>query len=300
MTYLKTGGTGQFAAVPLNLLGKSIVPDYIITGKWSQTAVEEAKLYSNPSIVCNGMSNSNINIPDKSTWSINPSAPYLYYCDNETIHGVEFPFIPEPAEGVPLVVDMSSNFLTRRFDPSKFGVIFAGAQKNCGTSGVTIIIVRDDLLNIEKIHPVPSVLHWKKNSDQNSCLNTPPVMAVYIAGLVFKWTLRNGGIQAMEELSQKKSKIVYDVIDHSNGFYISLVDTNYRSRVNIVFKIKTKTLEEMFLKESNSRGFVGLAGHRSLGGIRVSLYNAISLDDTLKLSSFMKEFMEINITNITK
>jgi len=290
------GATGQFAGIPLNLLSsKSENPDYIITGRWSELASEEAKLYSKPNIVAQPPGKQNfVDIPDPSTWKVNPNAPYFYYCDNETIHGVEFPSVPVVPDGVPLVVDMSSNILTRPVDVSKFGVIYACTQKNCGTSGLTMVIIREDLLNIEKVNPVPTVLHWKKYSDSNSLLNTPSVYAVYLAGLVFKWTLKNGGVNEMAARCKKKSEMLYNIIDQSDGFYQPPVSKDSRSRVNVVFIINPKSLQDKFLKEAESQSLSGLAGHRSVGGIRVSLYNSLTVEATQKLATFMEHFMKEN------
>jgi len=292
--FLQGGGTGQFAGVPLNLLGNTgVAPSYIITGQWSHQASEEAKIFCHPHLACTGLVTKNgisgiphFNIPEK--------ASYLYYCDNETIHGVEFPKIPSVPEGIPIVVDMSSNFLTRPFDVKNFGAIFAGAQKNCGMAGITIVIVRDDLLSTVKTHPVPSILNWKINSDNNSRLNTPPTTAIYVAGLVFKWILKEGGLTAMAERVQVKSDMLYNIIDNSNGFYQSMIDKDCRSRVNVVFRINPESLQSAFLKEAMSLGMDGLAGHRSVGGIRISLYNAVTVDQVKKLVSFMDLFKSNN------
>eukprot|EP01123_Difflugia_compressa_P012751 TRINITY_DN558_c0_g1_i1.p1 TRINITY_DN558_c0_g1~~TRINITY_DN558_c0_g1_i1.p1 ORF type:complete len:388 (-),score=72.20 TRINITY_DN558_c0_g1_i1:80-1243(-) len=287
------GGTGQFAAVPLNLLGRhssSSPPDYLVSGRWSQLAFEESKLYTNPNQASDVGKDGLINIPKKETWKLNPDASYLYYCDNETIHGCEYPEVPVAPPGVPLVADMSSNFLTRVVDVSKFGVIFAGAQKNSGTSGLTIVIIREDLLNLPKPHPVPTILNWKKNVDQNSCLNTPPTMSIYIAGLVFKWILKEGGLKEMEKRTQIKADLIYKEIDQSNGFYIPLVGKESRSRVNVVLKINPESLQDKFVKDAETKGLYGLAGHRSVGGIRISLYNAITIQQTEELVSFMNTF----------
>jgi len=233
-------------------------------------------------------------IPDPSTWKINENAPYFYYCDNETIHGVEFPFVPVVPNGVSLVTDMSSNILSRPVDVSKFGVIYACTQKNCGTSGLTLVIVREDLLTRERANPVPTVLHWKKNSDSNSVLNTPPVYAVYLAGLVFKWTLKNGGVTEMATRSKKKSEMIYNIIDQSEGFYHAPVSKEFRSRVNIIFFINPKSILDKFIKEAEAQGLFGLVGHRLLGGLRISLYNSISIEDTQKLATFMEQFIKHN------
>jgi len=195
---------------------------------------------------------------------------------------------------------MSSNILTRPVDVSKYGVIYAGAQKNCGTSGLTIVIVREDLLSREKVIPVPTVLHWKKNSDNNSCLNTPPVYAIYIAGLVFKWIIKNGGLTEMEAHCKKKSEMIYHLIDQSDGFYQSLVSKDCRSRVNLVLKINPTSLQDQFLKEAQAQGLTGLAGHRSVGGLRISLYNAITIEETEKLTAFMRDFFQKNKKISTK
>eukprot|EP01124_Arcella_intermedia_P022022 TRINITY_DN3188_c0_g1_i1.p1 TRINITY_DN3188_c0_g1~~TRINITY_DN3188_c0_g1_i1.p1 ORF type:complete len:378 (-),score=80.40 TRINITY_DN3188_c0_g1_i1:618-1616(-) len=289
--FFQGGGTAQFASVPLNLLGPSNVPpDYLITGKWSQSAYNEAKLYCAPQAACDSPNSQFVTIPPSTSWVQNPKAPYIFYCDNETVDGIEFSGIPSTLPGVPLVVDMSSNFLSRPVDVSKFGAIYAGAQKNCGMSGVTIVIVREDLLDIRSPHPIPTILNWKKNSSLGSCLNTPPTMAIYVAGLVFKWILKEGGLTEMAARSKQKSELLYSTIDQSNGFYIPHVEPNSRSRMNVVFTIKNPSLLNKFIKEAESKGLHGLAGHRSVGGLRASLYNAVTLPQVQQLTTFMKQF----------
>jgi phosphoserine aminotransferase len=292
--FLAMGATGQFAGVPLNLLeSKSESPDYLITGRWSELALEEAKIYTKPNIVASNDQPLH-DIPDPAVWKMNPKAPYFFYCDNETANGIEFPYVPEVHGDVPLVVDMSSNILTRPFDVSKFGVIFACAQKNCGTTGVTIVIIREDLLTREKVNPVPSIFNWKRFSEANNLLNTAPVFAIYVAGLVFKWTLKNGGVTEMAARCKKKSEMIYTIIDQSEGFYHPMVSKGFRSRVNIILTINPKSLQDKFIKETHSQGYIGLAGHRLVGGMRISLYNAISVEDTQKLANFMMQFMKEN------
>jgi len=292
---------GQFAAVPLNLLTSgSTTPaeeqvDYIITGRWSERAAQEAALYCKVNEVCNSLVNDKVtSLTPSNLWKLNPKAVYRYYCDNETVHGVEFPIVPEFPDSVPVVCDMSSNFLSRTVDVSKYGVIFAGAQKNCGISGIVIVIVREDLLKKKKNYPVPTVLDYKVTSDANSLVHTPPTFAVYMAALMFKWILKHGGITEMERLSAIKSSLLYDCIDGSGGFYRPAVNPGSRSRMNVCFALKTPSMEENFLKEAKTQGMVGLAGHRSVGGCRAALFNSISVENVQKLVDFMKEFQSKN------
>ncbi|XP_010784552.1 phosphoserine aminotransferase, partial [Notothenia coriiceps] len=233
-------------------------------------------------------------IPDPSSWTLNPSASYVYYCCNETVHGVEYNFTPE-TNGVTLVSDMSSNFLSRPVDVSKFGLIFAGAQKNVGCAGVTVVIVREDLLG-HALNDCPIVLNYKVQADMNSLYNTPPCFSIYIMGLVLEWIKNNGGSAAMEALNKQKSSMIYDIINASNGFYECPVDETCRSRMNVPFHIGSKEgdegLEKEFLAGASKRGMISLKGHRSVGGIRASLYNAVTLEDAEALGTYMKVFMK--------
>jgi len=309
--FLQGGGMGQFAAVPLNLLTsesanpQDLIVDYLVTGRWSERAAQEAQMYCTVNQVCNSLVNDKVTcITPKDQWKASPNAIYRYYCDNETIHGVEFPVLPELGDSstssellpppAPLVCDMSSNFLSRRVDVSKYGLIFAGAQKNCGISGIVIVIVREDLFKKKKKYPVPSILDYKVNSDGKSLVNTPPTFAIYMAGLMFKWILKQGGVQEMERISQIKSKLLYDYIDNSNGFYKTAVSPGSRSRMNVCFSLGTATLEESFLKEAKGLGMVGLAGHRSVGGCRAALFNSITVAQVEKLVKFMTDFQTKN------
>ncbi|GIX71859.1 phosphoserine aminotransferase [Caerostris extrusa] len=294
--FMQGGGTGQFAVVPLNLCSSSDdVADYIVTGTWSSKAAQEAEKYCRVNRVLPKTS-VYTGIPDKSEWKLSNNAKYVYYCANETIHGIEFDFIPE-TNGVPLVCDMSSNVLTRPIDITKFGVIFAGAQKNAGIPGVTFVIVREDLLG-KALSICPTVFDYKITASNKSLYNTPPTFSVYVLGLVFKWVLTNGGISAMDKISAVKSSLVYEVLDASNGFYHSVIKKENRSRMNIPFRIGgpagSDELETKFLNEAKSRKMISLKGHRSVGGIRISLFNAITLDETKALVEFLKEFQANN------
>jgi len=233
-------------------------------------------------------------ISDQKDWKLDLDASYVYYCDNETVDGVEFNFIPE-TNGVPLVCDMSSNFMSRPVDVSKFGLIFAGAQKNVGPAGITVVIIREDLFG-RAMPYTPSILDYAATLKDNSVANTPPTFIIYVMGRVFQWLKKKGGIEGMAKLSQAKSKLIYEIIDSSNGFYTCPVDKNVRSRMNIPFRIGglpgNDALEKEFLQKAEQLNMVQLKGHRSVGGIRASLYNAITMENTETLATFMKEFYE--------
>uniref|UniRef100_A0A8I3W6H8 Phosphoserine aminotransferase n=1 Tax=Callithrix jacchus TaxID=9483 RepID=A0A8I3W6H8_CALJA len=295
--FVQGGGSGQFSAVPLNLIGLKAgrCADYVVTGSWSAKAAEEAKKFGTINIVHPKLG-SYTKIPDPSTWNLNPDASYVYYCANETVHGVEFDFIPD-VKGVVLVCDMSSNFLSKPVDVSKFGVIFAGAQKNVGSAGVTVVIVRDDLLGFA-LRECPSVLEYKVQAGNNSLYNTPPCFSIYVMGLVLEWIKNNGGAVAMEKLSSIKSQMIYEIIDNSQGFYVCPVEPQNRSKMNIPFRIGNAkgddALEKRFLDKALELNMLSLKGHRSVGGIRASLYNAVTIEDVQKLATFMKNFLEMH------
>lgn len=292
--FLQGGGTGMFAAVPLNLLpDASATADYIVTGTWSSKAAKEAAKYGKVNLVV-PKTDKYTGIPDSSTWNLNPKATYVYYCANETVHGVEFQDIPE-TNGVPLVADMSSNILSRPFDFSKFACIFAGAQKNIGPAGVTLVIVREDLIGKAQ-SLCPTVWDFSIMAKENSVHNTPPTFSIYVMGEVFKWIENNGGVKGMEEKAIAKSKRIYDILEKSAGFYSCPVDPAARSRMNVPFRIANgnEELEAKFLKGAVGKGMVQLKGHRSVGGIRASLYNAVSLNDVEALASYMEEFLSSN------
>ncbi|XP_074788691.1 phosphoserine aminotransferase isoform X1 [Athene noctua] len=295
--FLQGGGSGQFSAVPLNLIGlkEGRHADYVVTGAWSAKAAKEAEKYAKVNIVHPKLG-TYTSIPDPSTWNLNPDASYVYYCANETVHGVEFDFVPD-VKGAVLVCDMSSNFLSRPVDVSKFGVIFAGAQKNVGCAGVTVVIVREDLLGFA-LKECPIVLDYKTQATNGSLYNTPPCYSIYIMGLVLEWIKNNGGAAAMDKLSLIKSRLIYDIIDKSNGFYVCPVERKNRSRMNVPFRIGSikgdETLEKKFLEKAVELNMISLKGHRSVGGIRASLYNAVTVEDVQKLAVFMTSFMQMH------
>lgn len=289
--FMQGGGTGQFAAVPMNLKSDHEFADYMVTGAWSNKAAEEGSKYIRVKKVFTP-SKPYVTIPDESQWDHDKDAAFLYYCANETVHGIEFPSAPKSAHGVPLVADISSNFLSRPFDFSNHGVVFGGTQKNLGTAGVTIVMVRKDLIG--KHQPTtPAILCYKEMSDNNSLYNTPTVFGVYITNLVLKWIRDKGGVEAISEMNKNKAGMLYDIIDNSNSFYKCAVDRKYRSNMNVCFRIKDsdEQLEAEFLKGATDRGMLSLKGHRSVGGIRASLYNAVTLEETAFLASWMREFM---------
>lgn len=286
--FMQGGGTGLFAAVPLNMMTTGTA-DYIVTGTWSAKAAKEAAKYGKVNLIA-PKTTKYIEIPDPSTWNLQPDASYVYYCANETIHGIEFDYIPE-TNGVPLVADMSSNIATRCFDISKFAVIFAGAQKNIGPAGITLVIVRDNVLG-HAMKACPTILDFTVMAADNSLHNTPPVFQIYTVGLVFEWIKKRGGVETMEKLAIIKSQKIYEIINESKGFYSCPVKADSRSRMNIAFRIGNgdEELEKEFLSGASARGMLQLKGHRSVGGIRASMYNAISVEEVEKLAEYMKWF----------
>jgi phosphoserine aminotransferase len=280
------GASTQFAAIPLNLTAEGDTVDYVITGSWSKKAAEEAKKYCNVNIAAKG---DNKSIPDVGTWNLSPNSKYVHYCDNETIQGVEFQAPPEVGDRI-LVADMSSNFISKPVDVSKFGLIYAGAQKNVGPSGVTIVIIRDDLIG--NARPItPTMLDYKTQAENDSMYNTPPCYAIYICGLVFARLLALGGLEAVQAANQEKAAVLYDAIAASNGFYNSPVDPAARSAMNVPFTIPSSPdAEKAFVKEAEAAGLVQLKGHRSVGGMRASIYNAMPLEGVKELAAFMQAF----------
>ncbi|XP_066155046.1 probable phosphoserine aminotransferase isoform X1 [Euwallacea fornicatus] len=288
--FMHGGGQGLFSAVALNLIGVNGIADYAVAGIWSNIAANEAKKYGQINMVLPQPHEGAI--PDTKAWKLTPNASYVYYCDNETIQGVEYSFVPD-TKCVPLVADMSSNILTRKVDVSKFGVIIAAVQKNLGTAGLGIAIVREDLLG-KHLSICPSILNFERISEYNSILNTPPIFSVYLFGKVLKWTKRHGGVKAMEEQCRMKSMLLYKAIKDSRNFYENKVPFENRSRINIPFRINNgdEKIENEFLKLAEERKMFQLKGHKLVGGIRVSLYNAITYEDISHLVNFMKEFHE--------
>lgn len=285
--FVQGGATGQFSAVPWNLLGtgrKAI--DFIHTGQWAKKAMDEAGRYGQVNVVASSEDRNFSYVPDADSWQQTPGAAYFHYVPNETIGGVEFNYVPEVS--CPLVADMSSNILSQPIEVERFGVIFAGAQKNIGPSGIAVTIVREDLLD-RALPDIPRSLNWKVAADAGSMDNTPPTFAWYLSGLVFQWLKAQGGVPAMAEQSQRKSARLYDFIDRS-GFYSSPVAVGSRSRMNIPFVLADQRLDKQFLQESEEAGLLNLKGHRSVGGMRASLYNAVPMDAVEALVAFMADF----------
>ncbi|CBL44608.1 Phosphoserine aminotransferase [gamma proteobacterium HdN1] len=287
--FLSGGAHLQFAMVPLNLLAGKTDADYVNTGQWSKRAISEAQRYCAVNVVASDEVNRFTGVPDVSSWRRNPDAAYLHYVANETIGGVEFDFVPD-AEGVPLVVDMSSNILSRPIDVNQYGLIYAGAQKNIGPAGLTVAIVREDLLG--NAHPsTPTMLDYKTHADNGSMYNTPPTYAWYLAGLVFQWIQRQGGLGAIEKLNRAKAEKLYRFIDNS-GFYKNPVAVANRSLMNVPFTLADASLDKSFLQEAEQRHLLNLKGHRSVGGMRASIYNAVPMAAVDALIDFMTDFQK--------
>ena len=286
--FVQGGASQQFAAIPMNLMRGKASADYLNTGEWSKKAIGEAKKFATVNVVATGADKNFSYIPAFDTWKLDANAAYLHYTPNETIGGVEFNWVPDSG-AVPLVADMSSCILSRPIDVTKFGLIYAGAQKNIGPAGLTIVIVREDLLG-NVLPGTPTMLDYKTHADNDSMYNTPPTYGIYMAGLVFQWLKKNGGIAAMEKVNIAKSKLLYDAIDASNGFYSCPTAQSDRSRMNVPFTLKDANLDGDFVKQADARGLLQLKGHRSVGGMRASIYNAMPLAGVQALVDFMKEF----------
>jgi phosphoserine aminotransferase len=284
--FLQGGATAQFAGVPLNLTKPDSVVDYVNTGAWSKKAIGEAKHYAKVNVAADA-AEPYTSIPAQASWKLSPNAAYLHYTPNETIGGVEFHFAPD-AGAAPLVADMSSTILSRPIDVSKFGVIYGGAQKNIGPAGLTLVIVRDDLLG--RARPdTPAFMDFAAMAKEGSMLNTPPTFAWYVAGLVFQWLKRQGGLTKMGEINRAKAERLYGAIDDS-PFYRNPVARDARSWMNVPFTLARPELDKTFIAEASAAGLKTLEGHRSVGGMRASLYNAMPMEGVTALVDFMKEF----------
>jgi len=284
--FLQGGATGQFAAIPLNLTRPDSVADYVNTGAWSKKAIAEAKRYCKVNVAADA-GGKYTSVPEPGSWKTTPGAAYLHYTPNETIGGVEFPFVPETGD-VPLVADMSSTILSRPVDVRRFGVIYAGAQKNIGPAGLVVVIVRDDLLGRAR-GDVPTVFDWNAMAADGSMLNTPATYSWYVAGAVFQWIKRQGGLVAMERLNRAKAEALYAAIDGS-GYYRNPVAKECRSWMNVPFTLPDPDLDKPFLEGAKAAGLVALAGHRSVGGMRASIYNAMPMAGVEALIGYMREF----------
>lgn len=285
--FIPGGATGQFAMVPMNLLGNKTTVDYLDTGTWSAKAISEARSYTNVNVVTSGKETNYTTVPDRNTWQLSSDAAYVHYTPNETIHGVEFLEIPDFGD-VPVVADMSSTLLSRPIDVSRFALIYAGAQKNLGPSGVTIVIVRDDVI-AEPLTNTPGMFQYKNHIQQKSMYNTPPTFPWYMVGLVLEWVVAQGGVNVMAQRNQSKSTKLYHAIDNSK-LYRSPVDPAYRSWMNVPFTLSDTKLDSLFLQQAEKVGLTNLKGHRSVGGMRASIYNAMPEAGVDALIDFMQTF----------
>ena len=285
--FMQGGAIGENAIVPMNLIGRTGAADYVSTGSWSEKSIKEAGKYGVVRVAASSHANGFTSIPPRSEWKLDPNAAYVHICANETIGGVEYHWIPDTG-GVPLVADMSSNILSRPMDVGRFGLIYAGAQKNMGPSGVTVVIVREDLLG-HALPITPSAFNYQLQAGNSSMYNTPPTYAIYIAGLVYKHIRAQGGLAAMEEHNRAKARLLYDFLDASD-FYRNPVAPADRSLMNVPFRLKSDALDGAFLEGAKARGLVQLKGHSSVGGMRASLYNAMPLAGVQALVSYLREF----------
>jgi len=282
--FLQGGATLQFAQVPMNLLHGKGKADYVLTGEWSKKALKEAKNYCDAAVAASSEDRNFTYAPKQ--WNVRPDAAYVHYCSNETIGGVEFHEIPSVQ--IPLVADASSHFLSRPVEVSKFGLIYAGAQKNAGPAGLTFVIVREDLIG-KAAKGTPTVMDYKLQAEADSMLNTPATYAMYVAGLVFKWMKQQGGLASLERKNIEKAKLLYDFLD-SSRFFANPVAREDRSRMNVPFTLSKPELDAAFLKGAEERGMVQLKGHRSVGGMRASIYNAMPLEGVQRLVEYMRDF----------
>jgi phosphoserine aminotransferase len=291
--FLQGGAHLQFCMVPMNLLPKGGSADYVLTGTWAQTAIKEAEKIGAVRIAASTRDTNFNRIPAPSELQPDPQAAYLHFTSNETIHGVEWQAEPVPPDGVPLVCDASSDILSRSIDVTRYGLIYAGAQKNLGPAGVTLVIVRDDLL--ARTPPgLPVMLDYRLLAESRSLHNTPPTFGIYALGLTLRWLIDSGGLAEIQKRNEVKAKVIYDAIDASGGFYRGHARPESRSRMNVTFRLPGEELEKQFVRQSEAEGFVGLKGHRSVGGLRASMYNALPIESAQALAQFMREFQRVN------
>ena len=289
--FLQGGASQQFAMIPMNLM-KNRVADYIVTGQWAKKAYQEASLYGKANKIASSEDKTFSYIPDCSDLPISEDADYVYICENNTIYGTKFKTLPN-TKGKPLVADVSSCFLSEPVDVTKYGVIYGGVQKNIGPAGVVIVIIREDLITEDVLPGTPTMLRYKIHADADSLYNTPPAYGIYICGKVFKWLKKMGGLEAMKERNEKKAKILYDYLDESKLFK-GTVRKEDRSLMNVPFITGNEELDAKFVKEAKEAGFENLKGHRTVGGMRASIYNAMPIEGVEKLVAFMKKFEEEN------
>jgi phosphoserine aminotransferase len=285
--FLQGGAIAENAIVPMNLLRGRSVADYVNTGEWSKKSIKEAKKYCSVNVAASSEDRKFSYIPPQQSWKLSKDAGYVHICSNETIGGLEYHWVPDTG-AVPLVADMSSHILSRPVDVARYGLIYAGAQKNIGPAGLTLVIVRDDLIG-QAAAFTPSAFDYKQQAEADSMFNTPPTYAIYIAGLVFKWLKQQGGLAEIERRNVAKAKLLYDYLDQSK-FFVSPVEPRDRSRMNVPFKLAHEALDEAFLKGTKAQGMVQLKGHRSVGGMRASIYNAMPIEGVRQLVAYMREF----------
>ena len=290
--FLQGGASQQFAMIPMNLM-KNKVADYIVTGQWAKKAAKEAEKYGEVHVIASSEDKTFSYIPDCSDLDISEDADYVYICENNTIYGTKFKELPN-TKGKTLVADVSSCFLSEPVDVSKYGVIYGGVQKNVGPAGVVIAIIREDLITDDVLEGTPTMLKYKTHADAKSLYNTPPAYGIYICGKVFKWLKKQGGLEAIKERYEKKAKILYDYLDESKLFKGTVVPKD-RSLMNVPFVTGDKDLDAKFVKEAKKAGFENLKGHRSVGGMRASIYNAMPIEGVEKLVEFMKAFEKENL-----
>lgn len=286
--FLQGGGRGQFFAVPMNLAQRGDLSQHLVSGQWSQIAVSEAEKYMRAEVVSKTQTkDGKLWVPTQDNWEINEKAAYFHYCSNETVDGIEINWVPK-SESVPIVADMSSNILSKEIDVNDFGIIYAGAQKNIGPSGLAVVIVREDLVGQSR-SDTPSVFDYQQQVNNDSMYNTPPTFSWYLAGLVFEWLIAQGGVKAVEQLNRQKAELLYACID-SSDFYSNNVALENRSKMNVTFQLADNRLDAAFLEQAEKVGLVALKGHRFVGGMRASIYNAMPIDGVKALVSFMQAF----------
>lgn len=288
--FLQGGATQHFAQIPMNLAGEHDSADYIVSGHWSAKAVSEARPYVRVNVAASGEAGDYLKLPSRDSWQLDPHAAYVHYTPNETIHGVEFHDIPDVGD-VPLVADMSSNILSEPLDVSRFGLIYAGAQKNIGPSGLVVMIVRRDLLQ-RPGRPMARIFRYADHAAADSMLNTPNTWGWYLAGLTFQWLLALGGLGVMAERNRAKAESLYRAIDGSGGYYRNPIEPAARSRMNVPFTLHDNALDAVFLQESEAAGLLALKGHKAVGGMRASLYNAVPMEAVQALTGFMRDFAQ--------
>ena len=285
--FLQGGALAMNALIPMNLLCDKTTADYVNTGEWSKKSIQEAKKYCTVNVVASSEDQGFTYVPAQADWKLNKNAAYVHVCTNETIGGVEYQWVPDTGD-VPLVADMSSHILSREMDVSRYGVIYGGAQKNIGPAGLTFCIVRKDLLG-RALDITPTIFNWTEQAEHNSMVNTPPTYSIYIAGLVFEWLIEQGGLVQIEKMNIAKANLLYEYFD-STQFYHSPVHKADRSRMNVPFWLQDEALNEKFLSGAQQRGLLQLKGHRSVGGMRASIYNAMPIEGVRTLVDYLKEF----------